>query len=153
MYIVLMESTELFLLGRRLMKLAEEGLPSGGGNSNARLILIDVSSHPGTSISEITARTGFPQSHVSMVVTKLRDRGLLKTEVDARDRRRTLVYAVPDAIRRARRRVTSKADGPIARALGTNDPAEVAEVIDALQLVARRLDTGESESAGAKVAS
>lgn len=147
-----MESTELFLLGRQLMKLAEEGLPNGGGNSNARLVLIDVSTHPGSSISEITSRTGFPQSHVSMVVTRLRDRGLLRTEVDARDRRRTLVYTVPEAVRQARRRITSRADGPIARALATNDPAEVAEVIDALQMVASRFRAASTDDA-AKVAS
>jgi DNA-binding MarR family transcriptional regulator len=134
-----MESTELFLLGRRLVKLAEEGLPNGGGNSNARFVLIDVSSHPGSSISEITTRTGFPQSHISMVVTRLRERGLLRTEVDAQDRRRTLVYCVPDAVRRARRRITSTVEGPIGRALGTDDPDRVAEVVEALQLVASRL--------------
>jgi DNA-binding MarR family transcriptional regulator len=151
MYIDLMESTELFLLGRQLMKLAEEGLPNGGGNRNARIVMIDVASHPGSSISEIMSRTGFPQSHVSMVVTRLRERGLLRTEVDARDRRRTLVYAVPDAVHRARRRITSRVEGPLARALGTNDPAEVAEVIEALQLVAGRLQSA-SADAGAKVA-
>jgi DNA-binding MarR family transcriptional regulator len=144
------QSTELFLLGRRLIKLAEEGLPGQGGNTNARFVLIDVSSHPGSSISEITTRTGFPQSHVSMLVTRLRDRGMLRTEVDRRDRRRTLVYVVPQAVDRARRRITSTVEGPIARALGTTEPAKVAEVIDALELVASRLDTA---GASAKVAS
>jgi DNA-binding MarR family transcriptional regulator len=134
-----MNSTELFLLGRQLIKLAEEGLPGQGGNTNARFVLIDVGSHPGTSISEITARTGFPQSHVSMLVTRLRDRGMVRTEVDPLDRRRTLVNVVPDVIHQARRRITSTVEGPIARALGTNEPAKVAEVVDALQLVASRL--------------
>jgi DNA-binding MarR family transcriptional regulator len=136
-----MQSTELFLLGRRLIKMAEEGLPGQAGNNNARFVLIDVSSHPGSSISEITARTGFPQSHVSMLVTRLRDRGMLRTEVDPRDRRRTLVYEVPEMVHRARSRITSTVEGPIARAMGTTDPAEVAEVIDALQLLASRLCT------------
>ena len=132
-------STELFLLGRRLIKLAEEGLPSPGKHTNARFVAIDVSSHPGSSISEITARTGFPQSHVSMLVTRLREQGLLRTEVDPRDRRRTLVYPVDEALDQARRRVSSSVEGPIARALGTSERVAVAEVIDALERVAGRL--------------
>jgi DNA-binding MarR family transcriptional regulator len=151
-YIRDMNSTELFLLGRRLIKLAEEGLPGQGGNTNARFVLLDVSSHPGSSISEITARTRFPQSHVSMLVTRLRDRGLLRTEVDPRDRRRTLVYIVPEAVRRAQRRITSTVEGPIARALATTEPDEVAEVVDALHLVAVRLGIA-SAGTDAKVAS
>jgi DNA-binding MarR family transcriptional regulator len=138
-------STELFLLGRQLIKLAEEGLPGQGGNTNARFVMVDVASHPGSSITEITTRTGFPQSHVSMLVTRLRDRGLVRTEVDAKDRRRTLVFAVPAALQRAHRRVISTVDAPIARALGTTDPTRVAEVIGALEMVAARLGLGSSD--------
>jgi DNA-binding MarR family transcriptional regulator len=153
MYIYLMNSTDLFLLGRQLIKLAEEGLPGGQGrNTNARFVLLDVGSHPGSSISEITTRTGFPQSHVSMLVARLRDRGMLRTEVDPRDRRRTLVNVVPEAVDEAQRRITSTVERPIARALGTTDPAQVAEVIDALQLLATRFETA-SAGAGAKAAS
>ena len=135
-----MQSTDLFLLGRRLMKLAEEGLPGQGLNSGVRLVLLDVAANPGSSISEITARTGYPQSHVSTSVIKLRRIGTVRTDTDPHDRRRTLVWIVPEAVARARRRVTSSADTAIARALGDPSPAELGEVIGALQMLVDRLE-------------
>jgi DNA-binding MarR family transcriptional regulator len=134
-----MKSTELFLLGRRLMKLAEEGLPGQSVNNSVRFVLLDIGANPGSSISEITARTGAPQSHVSTSVTKLRDLGFVRTEVDPGDRRRTLVWMVPEAVQRAQRRVTSTADGAIRRAMGDPPETEVAEVIGALEMLGKRL--------------
>jgi DNA-binding MarR family transcriptional regulator len=134
-----MNSTDLFLLARRLMRLAEDGLPGQGVNNSARLVLLDVGANPGSSISEITARTGYPQSHVSTSVIKLREFGAVRTETDPRDRRRTLVWIVPDAVQRARSRITSTADAAISRALGSPSAAEVAEVIGALEMVSERL--------------
>ena len=134
-----MKSTDLFLLGRRLMKLAEEGLPGQGVNNSVRFVLLDIAANPGSSISEITARTGSPQSHVSTSVIKLRELGFVRTEIDPRDRRRTLVWVVPEAVRRAHTRITSPADAAIAKALGNPSAAEVAEVIGALEMVAERL--------------
>ncbi len=134
-----MKSTDLFVLGRRLIKLAEEGLPGQGVNNSVRFVLLDVAANPGSSINEITARTGFPQSHVSTSVIKLRQFGSVRTEIDPRDRRRTLVWVVPEAVHRASSRITSTADAAIARALGNPPAAEVAEVIGALETVAERL--------------
>ena len=135
-----MKSTDLFLLGRQLMKLAEEGLPGQGLNNSVRMVLIDIGANPGSSISEITARTGYPQSHVSTSVNRLREFGAVRTEVDPRDRRRTLVWIVPKAIRRARSRVGSTADAAIARALGNPPSSELAEVMAALDLLTERLE-------------
>jgi DNA-binding MarR family transcriptional regulator len=133
------KSTDLFLLGRRLMKLAEEGLPGQGVNRSVRLVLLDIGANPGSSISEITGRTGFPQSHVSTSVIKLRQFGAVRTEIDPRDRRRTLVWVVPKAVQQAHNRITATADAAIARALGNPPAAEVAPVIGALEMVAKRL--------------
>jgi len=133
-----MNSTELFLLGRQLIKLAEEGLQDQGGRSNARFVLIDVWNHPQFDQRDHRSDRD-PQSHVSVLVTRLRDRGVLRTEVDNHDRRRTLVYPVPEAVRRARHRVGSTVEGPIARSMGTTETVNVAEVVDAFQLVASRL--------------
>lgn len=138
-YISDVKSTDLFLLGRRLMKLAEEGLPGQGVNRSVRFVLLDIAANPGSSISEITARTGYPQSHVSTSVIKLRQFGAVRTEIDRRDRRRTLVWVVPETVQRAQSRVTSTVDSAIARALGNPSAAEVAEVISALEMVAERL--------------
>jgi DNA-binding MarR family transcriptional regulator len=121
------------------MKLAEEGLPGQGVNNSARLVLLDIAANPGSSISEITARTGFPQSHVSTSVIKLRQFGVVRTEIDPRDRRRTLVWVVPKAIQRAHSRIPSTADAAIAQALGNPPAAEVTEVMAALEMVAERL--------------
>jgi DNA-binding MarR family transcriptional regulator len=134
-----MKSTDLFLLGRRLMKLAEEGLPGQGVNNSVRLVLLDIVSNPGSSISEITTRTGSPQSHVSTSVIKLRQFGVVRTEVDPGDRRRTLVWVVPEALEQAHTRITSTADAAIGRALGNPPADEVAEVVGALEMVAHRL--------------
>jgi DNA-binding IclR family transcriptional regulator len=41
------------------------------------MVLIDVSEHADSSIGEIAARTGFPQSHVSASVARLRELGTL----------------------------------------------------------------------------
>ena len=121
------------------MKLAEEGLPGQGVNNSVRFVLLDIAANPGSSISEITDRTGFPQSHVSTSVIKLRQFGAVRTEIDPRDRRRTLVWVVPEAVQRAHGRITSTADTVIARALGNPPATEVAEVIGALEMVAERL--------------
>jgi DNA-binding MarR family transcriptional regulator len=134
-----MKSTELFLLGRRLMKLAEEGLPGLGVNNSVRFVLLDVAANPGSSITEITVRTGYPQSHVSTSVMKLRQFGLVRTEIDPLDRRRTLAWAVLEAMQQAHGRVTSTADAVISRALGNPPKAEADEVINALEMVAERL--------------
>jgi DNA-binding MarR family transcriptional regulator len=123
------------------MKLAEEGLPGQGVNTSARLVLLDVVSNPGSSISEITARTGYPQSHVSTSVMKLREFGAVRTEADPRDRRRTLVWVIPEAVQRARSRVISTADTAVARALDQATAAEVADVIAALEMLAERFET------------
>ncbi len=121
------------------MKVAEEGLPGQGVNSSVRFVLLDIAANPGSSISEITGRTGFPQSHVSTSVIKLRQFGAVRTEIDPRDRRRTLVWVVPKAVQQAHNRITSTADAAMARALGNPPAAEVAEVIGALEMVAERL--------------
>jgi DNA-binding MarR family transcriptional regulator len=139
-YVIDMKSTDLFLLGRRLMKLAEEGLPGQGVNNSSRIVLIDVAANPGSSINEIKSRTGYPQSHVSTSVINLRELGFVRTDIDSSDRRRTLVWVVPEAVQRARSRVTSTADAAISRALGDPPESETSEVLGALEMLAARLD-------------
>ncbi len=138
-----MNGVELFLLGRKLMKLGEESIPPGGFRSlptSVRSILLDVLEHPDTSVGEITARTGFPQSHVSASVAKLRDEGLFITTIDANDRRRTLVRRSPEITRRAANRETGSVEEALANALASNDPDLVAELTRALDLIAQHLN-------------
>jgi DNA-binding MarR family transcriptional regulator len=134
---------ELFLLGRVLMKIGEEAIPAAGFHqlpASVRSVLIDVFEHPNSSIGEIAARTGFPQSHVSASVARLRAiSGVLQTTVDPRDRRRTLVRVSPEAILQAAPCISTPIDGALAAALGTDNPQEVEEVVAALELLAQRL--------------
>src|SRR3984885_10257230 len=90
-----MNPMSLFLLGRKLMQIANGALPQGKTAPSVRLIFVDVAYHPNSSITEITNRTGFPQSLVSTAVARLRQRGLLESETDPFDRRRTLVRTTP----------------------------------------------------------
>lgn len=134
---------ELFALGRKLTKLAERALPAGQLNPSTRSVLIDIAAHPGSAISEITARTGFPQSHVSAAVARLRELGSVTTEPDPTDGRRTLARVTPATVRMVARRSHVRIDGVIAAALaGENGPAEpddVAEVLAALELLSAKL--------------
>jgi DNA-binding MarR family transcriptional regulator len=136
-----MNGIELFNLGRLLMKVGEEAIPMAGFHglpSSVRSILIDVFEKPGSSVGEIAERTGFTQGHISSSVARLRGRGAFVTAVDPKDRRRTLVQPSPLALGLAQQ-VTTPIDGALAEALGTEDPQEVAEIVSALEALARRL--------------
>jgi DNA-binding MarR family transcriptional regulator len=135
-----MNGLELFLLGRRLMKLGEEAIPSSGFRdlpTSVRSVLVDVFSHPGSSVSEIASRTGFPQSHVSMSVAKLRELGALETEIDPADRRRTLVSPTEGALERSTVRGSEPVDATLRAAMGVQaTDAAMAQALAALDLMA-----------------
>jgi DNA-binding MarR family transcriptional regulator len=133
---------ELFLLGRRLMKLGEEAIPRSGFHrmpTSVRSVMVDAYEHPGSSVSEITARTGFPQSHVSASVNRLREAGALITTTDPADRRRTLVSPNPEVRRGVPSMPWEPLDAVLARAIGTGDTGQAAEAVAALELLARLL--------------
>lgn len=132
---------ELYVLGRRLMKLGEEAMPRAGFRrlpSSMQTVLVDISEHPDSSISQIVARTGFPQSLVSAAVAQLRDRGVLQTAVDPADRRRTLVRLSADIPARMQRAPADPVEPVLAGALGIDDPAELANVASMLTALADR---------------
>jgi DNA-binding MarR family transcriptional regulator len=134
-------AVELYLLGRKLMKIAEEALPkppTGGPPASVRMIVIDVAEHPDSSIGEITERTGFPQSHVSSSVARLRELGALTTWVDPQDRRRTLVRLAP-GIRQRAQRAAVPVDAQLAAAVADEDPDALQKVIDALETLSSRM--------------
>jgi DNA-binding MarR family transcriptional regulator len=151
-----MNTGELFILSRRLMKVAEDHLPMGPGaaNTSTRLILIDVAANSGTSISEIVLRTGFPQSLVSSTVAKLKEIGVVDSHADPVDRRRTLVTITPMAGDRAR--TNPAAAAPVERTLADAMPGvsahEVSEVVAALELLARHLMPTDHDELGDRVA-
>jgi MarR family len=151
-----MNAVELYLLGRRLMKIAEEALPkpaTGGAPTSVRMILIDIGEHPNSSVGEIASRTGFPQSHVSASVARLRELGALSTSIDPSDRRRTLTRVAPGIGPRSKRAAVP-VDSVLAAALGSSDPTAVEEVTGALDGLAARLmpanDRHHTQAAGTR---
>jgi DNA-binding transcriptional ArsR family regulator len=132
----------LYLLGRQLTKIADASFEQSGTDRpplGLMLVLEDVVSHPDSSISEITGRTGFPQSHVSNAVARFRERGIVDTHADPADGRRTLVRAEAGYVRSARRRAPGPADPAIAAALASAGPKVVRDVVAALELLAEHL--------------
>jgi DNA-binding MarR family transcriptional regulator len=138
---------ELYILGRRLMKLGQDATPQAGMHrlpTSVQLVLIDVSEHPDTSVSEVVARTGFPQSLVSAAIARLRDGGALQTSTDPADRRRTLVRVKADIPKKARRVPSKPVEEVIGTALGIDDPAEVTELVAVLADLAARFEPVEA---------
>ncbi|MFJ9646281.1 MarR family winged helix-turn-helix transcriptional regulator [Streptomyces sp. NPDC004244] len=144
-----MNGVELFLLGRTLMKIGEQAMPrpESGSPASTRSVLVvlgDLVAHPGTTVGEIAARTGLPQSQVSTAVARLEEAGSAETEPDPADRRRRLIRptAKPSA-RVAEVRATTIDDALTAAMTDpggtTPDPDAVREVARALDLLARRL--------------
>jgi transposase len=137
-----MNGLELFLLGHKLIRIGQDAIPRSGFHAltnSARTILVDVFEHPGSSIREVTERTGFPQSLVSSSVARFREDGLVVTETDPADRRRTLVRPAPGVPEKGRRNAESMTvDGALAEALGV-EAAEVADLVATLDSLARRL--------------
>lgn len=137
-----MDGVELFRLGRTLAKIGERAIPESGFHripASMRAVMVDVFEHPDTSVQEITERTGFPQSLVSVSIAKLREAGVLVTTTDPADRRRTRIRAAPDVPARARR-FSAPIDGAIAAAIGTDDPDRIAEIVTLLETLADRLE-------------
>jgi DNA-binding MarR family transcriptional regulator len=134
----------VYLLGRKLMKIAESAFVAdqqhgGGLPTSVRMVLVDISVHPGSSIGEITARTGFPQSHVSASVARLREAGVLETSVDPGDGRRTLVGLAAGFGERLGRRAPVPVDAALAAEIPSTDPECLAQTIEALEVLAERI--------------
>ena len=141
-----MNGLELLLLGHKLIEVGQEAIPKSGIHgltASARTILVAVFEHPGSSIKEITERAGLPQSLVSVTVARFRDAGVMVTELDPADRRRTLVSPAP-GVREFGQRLanTTTVDAVLAKAMGA-EPGEVKEIVGHLEVLARRLSVPE----------
>jgi DNA-binding MarR family transcriptional regulator len=129
----------LFLLGRKLMQIAEGALPKGKTATSVRLVLVDVAYHPDSSITEITERTGFPQSLVSTAVARLGEIGMLESRRDTLDRRRTLVRTTP-ALKAVQGRLGPVSiDDILVRELAEADQEQLGDAMTALDLLSRLL--------------
>ncbi|MFG2576723.1 MarR family transcriptional regulator [Streptomyces sp. NPDC048481] len=129
------------------MKIGEEALPEppdGAGRyaGSARTVLIvasDIAVGQDTTVGEIAARTGLPQSQVSTAVARLKEAGSVQTSPDPADRRRMLVRPNPEVSPRVAQVRAVDAGDAVAAALGSDDPGRLAEVMAALDVLVRNL--------------
>lgn len=150
-----MEALDLIVLGRQLARIGERamrGEPDGrqdphsvtqrsAGNlpPGTLLVMRDVFAHPGSSITDITARTGLPQSYVSDSVARLRERAIAETTADPADGRRRLVSITGQHMQTVARRSATDADTALLNELGDIDDDSARRVIDVLSELAGRL--------------
>ena len=99
--LVQVNGPNLFILGRRLMRLGEQAIPTTGigtySTSNRMVLTVaaDIDEHPQTTVQEIADRTDFAQSQVSLAVARLKSADAIVTGRDPNDGRRTLISANP----------------------------------------------------------
>jgi DNA-binding MarR family transcriptional regulator len=125
-----MDALDLIVLGRHLVKIGEEALRGGSAQtlpSGRSLVLRDVFANPESSISEITTRTGLPQSYVSELVATLRDQGVIEVLTDPADRRRTLARVSQKLRQNVADRGSVSVDKPLTDALGDPNAAATLE--------------------------
>jgi DNA-binding MarR family transcriptional regulator len=135
-----MDAARLQRLGKRLVELSREvvtdarDMPLTPGEI---AVLTDAIRHPDSSVTDIHARTGFVQSHVSVSVARLRERRLVQTIADPADGRRTLVRVTDDAISAIMRRAGRQVDTAIGEAVA--GPVEARRVVALLDELAELL--------------
>jgi DNA-binding MarR family transcriptional regulator len=135
-----MNALDLIMLGRQLTKIGEEvlrGSAHQGMPAGPSLVLRDVFAHPDSSITDVTARTGLPQSYVSESVARLRDQGIVETSADPADGRRTLVRVTAEHPRTVAAKGSVPVDVALAAALGNS--ADTGEIVGMLAALAERL--------------
>ncbi|MFJ9019828.1 MarR family transcriptional regulator [Streptomyces sp. NPDC102259] len=140
-----MNGVELFLLGRTLMKIGEEAIPTEGvgrystSTRSVLIVMLDIYAHPDTTVGEIATRTGLPQSAISGCVARLREVDSVVVTPDPADRRRTLLRRAPEVSGRRSEVAAAPVDAAIGTALGTEDPAEITRTIALLEQLAELL--------------
>jgi DNA-binding MarR family transcriptional regulator len=150
------EALDLIVLGRQLARIGEramrgdvvegeQAVPDPSLPAGALIVMRDLLTHPASSITDITARTGLPQSYVSESVNKLRVKGIAIATADPADRRRTLVRLTARHLEQVERHSARDADGVLQRALGDLDDVKLQQFIAMLTELADRL---RAESAG-----
>ena len=93
-----MHAGELHRLARALREIAISATANPGEprvSSGKLAIAEDISDHPGTSVTEVAARTGLAQSFVSRTIVRMSNTGTVLTEADPADGRRSLISINP----------------------------------------------------------
>jgi DNA-binding MarR family transcriptional regulator len=114
------DSGQLHRLGRRLIELSRAATSDSGDQALTpaeAAIVEDVMKNPGASVTDISQRTGFVQSHISASVARLRERKIVETAPDPADGRRTMVRVTRAAMRAIIRRAQRPIDDTIKTAV------------------------------------
>jgi len=123
---------QLHRLGKRLLELSRAVTTLAGDPSltpGEVAVLEDALTRPGGSVSQIQARTGFVQSHVSVSVARLKQRGLVDTTSDPADGRRTRVRVSETARQAIMARASRRVDDAITHAVADPDQAQRVRVL------------------------
>jgi DNA-binding MarR family transcriptional regulator len=131
-----MDGVRLHRLGKRLIDLARQVTTDAGDTAltpGEVAVIEDVFKHPGSVVTEIQARTGFAQSHVSASVSRLRGQGLIVAVPDPADRRRTRLSVTDIANRAIMRRAGRPAGDTIAEVVGREKAERVVTLLAELE--------------------
>jgi len=136
------DGVELFLLGQKLVGIAQQALPERSTlrrlTPAARLVLADVSQRITATTEAIAGRTGLTIEQVSTLAAQLAAEGLVTVAADAGAQQRLTV----DPRRSLQGLEAASIDEALGAALGTRDEAAVGELAGLLDSVARRLNAG-----------
>lgn len=116
-----MRAANLHRLARTLREialLATENIGEDRVNAGEIAVLEDIARNPGSTISDITRRTGLAQSLVSRITHGMADGGALTIRPDSSDRRRVRVDLKPTT----RKMILQRASNSIAVALAATTP-------------------------------
>lgn len=103
---------------RAIALLATENTGPDRVNAGELSVLEDIARNPGTTIAEITRRTGLAQSLVSRITRAMADAAALTIGPDGDDRRKVRIDLSSDT----RVMVLERADNPISEAIATSTP-------------------------------
>lgn len=133
---------DVYKLGRILGEIALAATAEPGEKSpplSTAAIVEDVGRHPGSCISDIAQRTRLAQSLVSTTVSRLTDKGVFAAQQDPTDRRRTVVFVVPEATRSFKARGARTVTDAIAQVLPDATPGQLARIESTLDRLAEQL--------------
>lgn len=109
-------------------------------SSAERIIMATVAREGQMTVGAIVKATGFVQSYVSGVVSRLVDQGLLVSDLDPHDRRRTIISFQPERIGRIKASLDLDVRPLVARILGDAPPEATETVVHALKILAVALE-------------
>jgi DNA-binding MarR family transcriptional regulator len=137
-----MDALDLIVLGRQLTRIGEEAMRGSRAQAlptGPTLVLRDVLANPDSSVGEVSARTGLPQSYASESIARLRDKGIVETAPDPADGRKTLVRLSRRHARNIATKGAVSVDDVLAAALGEQDSVKLKSILTTLGELSERL--------------